>query len=225
MKVCTKCGEDQPKSNYYKHKDGVDGLRPSCKSCIAVAGKKYYDENREDCLRRTADWHKRNPEKTRAIQERYRVNNPESYSNKWIKRRTIKRALKYDFTPQLSKEIRGAMGRVCVLSGRDDTHLDHFIPMGIGHGGTYEGNLILLSSNLNLSKGHRNPFEWAETLSEEYRENFDKLVEYLAELNGLTVKDYREFVFWCFENKREVSEITEENKDSLNLWLRTREVA
>lgn len=85
--------------------------------------------------------------------------------------------------------------------------------------------MILLSSNLNLSKGHRNPFEWAETLSEEYQENFNKVVEYLAELNGLTVEEYREFVFWCFENKREVDEITEENKNSLELWLRVREVA
>lgn len=225
-KVCTKCGEDKPFSEYYKHKDGKYGLRPSCKQCIAGYGKKYYEDNKDACLGRTRDWAERNPDKVRAIHERYKKNNPETHASKWIKRRTIKQSLKYEFDPVISKRIRKVFERKCAITGSKDTHLDHFIPMNTGHGGTYEGNLILLSKELNLSKGTRNPFLWAEKyLTDEQKENFDKVVEYLAELNGLTVDEYREFVFWCFENKRSIDEITDENRDSLELWLRIRDAA
>lgn len=225
-KVCTKCGEDKPFSEYYKHKEGKYGLRSSCKQCIADYGKKYYESNKEECLKRGREWAKRNPTKISAIQERYKEKNPERYANRWIKRRTIKRKLKYDFSPIISKRIRRITQNKCAITGDDDTHLDHFIPMSTGHGGTYEGNLILLSKELNLSKGTRNPFIWAKDyLTEEQQKNFTKVVEYLAELNGLTVEEYREFVFWCFENPRDVDEITEDNRDSLSIWLRENAVA
>jgi len=94
--------------------------------------------------------------------------------------------------------------------------------MSTGHGGTYEGNLILLDQDLNLSKSTSNPFIWAETLPSEQKEMFDKVVQYLAEINGLTIDEYREFVFWCFENPRGIEDITDENRDSLELWLRTK---
>jgi hypothetical protein len=32
-KICTKCLEDKPKTDYYKHKNGKEGLNPVCKSC------------------------------------------------------------------------------------------------------------------------------------------------------------------------------------------------
>lgn len=33
-KRCTKCGEEKPKSEFSKHKQGKEGLRPQCKACI-----------------------------------------------------------------------------------------------------------------------------------------------------------------------------------------------
>lgn len=85
--------------------------------------------------------------------------------------------------------------------------------------------MIPLSETLNRSKRDKNPFEWAETLTDDQRARFDKVVEYLADLNGLTVTDYREFVFWCFENKRSIEEINDSNRDSLQLWKRIKDAA
>lgn len=225
MKECTGCGVTKPFTEYYKHKDGKDGLRPKCKQCAADYGKKYREENREECLRRTKNWTDKNKEYVLDYQKKWYRDNFEHERLKWEKRRTVKLRLKYEFDAHTSIRIRKYTNRKCAITGDSNTHLDHFIPMNTGHGGTYEGNLILLSEDLNLSKGAKNPFVWAETLSPEHRSNFDKVIEYLAELNGLTVNKYREFVFWCFENKRKAHEITDDNRDSLTLWLRTKSAA
>src|SRR5699024_12309576 len=42
---------------------------------------------------------------------------------------TIKRKLKYDFSPIISKRIRRITQNKCAITGDDDIHLDHFIPM------------------------------------------------------------------------------------------------
>lgn len=40
-KVCTKCGEDKPFSEYGKHKKGKHGLRSQCKPCVSVQNTAY----------------------------------------------------------------------------------------------------------------------------------------------------------------------------------------
>ena len=51
-------------------------------------------------------------------------------------------------------------------------------------------------------------------------DSFDKLVDTLASLNNLTVPKYKEYVYWCFENKREDREEIEKHRDSLSLWIK-----
>ena len=51
MKKCTKCGEEKPKSEFYKQKTHKDGFRSQCKACTNKHGKQYrkndeYVENR-----------------------------------------------------------------------------------------------------------------------------------------------------------------------------------
>lgn len=77
--------------------------------------------------------------------------------------------------------------------------MDHFIPLFSGHGGTTKENMIPMCSECNMSKGAKNPFEWAKTLTQKDRERFDSLVEYLTELNGIAaVEDYEAHVHHCF---------------------------
>lgn len=45
----------------------------------------------------------------------------------------------------------------CPLTGSDKIHIDHFIPLSWGHGGTYIGNIIPLSDRFNLSKHAKIP--------------------------------------------------------------------
>lgn len=227
MKVCKECGQSKPLSEYYKHKSTTDKLRPSCKQCIAAYSAKYRSENLDKCRERTKNWGSRNREKVRENHRKW-YSQPENRTKayeKWVKRRTLKKGLVHELSPHDSIKIRKRFGRRCAITGDTNIHLDHFIPLDTGHCGTYEGNLIPLSAEMNLSKARRNPFEWANTLTLEQKQNFDRVVEYLSQLNGLTVPEYREFVFWCFENKRRIEDITAEHRDSLALFLRQQRMA
>jgi 5-methylcytosine-specific restriction endonuclease McrA len=95
----------------------------------------------------------------------------------------------------------------CALTGSVDLHLDHVIPLAAGRGGTVVENMIPLRSDLNISKNSRNIFEWFNKFKDAHglkRDKFDELIEYLANLNGMTTEDYRDYVYWCHENPREV---------------------
>ena len=42
MKKCTKCGVNQPLTNYLKNQKGRDGLRPHCKTCFNTSNRASY---------------------------------------------------------------------------------------------------------------------------------------------------------------------------------------
>lgn len=50
MKVCNKCQTERPKSEFSKQAREPDGLRRTCKVCIAVDTKAYYEKNKEIML-------------------------------------------------------------------------------------------------------------------------------------------------------------------------------
>jgi hypothetical protein len=74
---------------------------------------------------------------------------------------------------------------------------------------------------LNSSKHAKNPFEWVK--DKRYKEKidivkFNYLVSYLANLNGLSEEEFKQFVYWCENNKRSIDEIREQpEKTSLDL--------
>lgn len=47
MKICTKCGESKPTSEYWRQPQGAAGLTASCKSCIRSAAAKWRTANPE----------------------------------------------------------------------------------------------------------------------------------------------------------------------------------
>lgn len=234
---------------FIKDNRAANGHRNKCKSCERERLRKYQEDNREkvnasnrasytryreerllanknySCAnkeKRSEDAQKRylvNRDYILKQCKEYRENNPDTLRASSLRRRARKKSLVSELTALDLKEILSRFDNKCMISLETAEHIDHFIPVSIGHGGTYYGNLIPLKATLNLSKNGRNPFLWAGTLSQEQRENFSFVIEYLSELNGLTVEEYREFVFWCFENKREAEEINDGNRDSLTLWL------
>lgn len=133
-----------------------------------------------------------------------------------------RRALKCNLPSQKYKTQE-----ICVLSDSKKTAHDHFIPLGIGHGGTFSGNMISLDRTLNSSKLDNNPFMWFEANRQRFKldqSRFDSVVADLAEQNGLTSEEYRRYVDWCFENKRSLDDIQADNKrfgyvvTSVELW-------
>ena len=45
IKICTKCKVEKPFSDYYKHKNGKDGLNPVCKMCWKEENKVFEQNN------------------------------------------------------------------------------------------------------------------------------------------------------------------------------------
>ena len=137
-----------------------------------------------------------------------------------VKRRVeIAKALPTDISyGQLKVYINDNFHNTCVISGSKNIEVDHFIPVSWGHGGNYIGNLIPLDIGLNKFKREMNPFEWAKKFKID-NDKFNEIVKYLSELNGLSPIDFKEFVYWCEKNKRDVKQIKEDDlMYSIDLW-------
>lgn len=96
--------------------------------------------------------------------------------------------------------------------------LDHFIPESWGHGGSHLGNVYLLKREYNRIKSASNPFRGIERIIQKhhtFEPTANKIIQHIAEMNGLTVGELEEFVGWCENNKREYSYIP---KTSLDMW-------
>lgn len=50
-KVCSKCGKEKDKSEFYKDKTKPDGLSYWCKKCTLKYGKKHYENNRDTYIK------------------------------------------------------------------------------------------------------------------------------------------------------------------------------
>lgn len=239
-KTCTLCGEMKVLDDYGVQKNTKDGRKSRCKSCLAELSRKYRKENPEKRRQSERSWRERNPNKVKEMAKRSRERHKEGYKRRleqWKllnierykankraytqNRRAIEHSLIHDFDAADSLFIRVLYDGCAFTNEKEDLHDDHFIALSTGHGGTYLANMIPLSSKLNLSKANKNPFEWFNEVDDiiDY-EKVAKTVVMLAYLNGLTVKDYIEFVYWCYENPRTPDEINDENRDSLEYWLR-----
>lgn len=114
-----------------------------------------------------------------------------------------------DFTDIQEEEMRTKFNNVCALTGKDiPTHVDHVIPVSIGHGGTTLPNMLPIGQRLNSSKGAKNIFEWYKENGDRFEvlpEMFDRAIEYLASLNDMTVNEYRDYVYECHDNPNDIS--------------------
>lgn len=109
-------------------------------------------------------------------------------------------------------------GNKCPITGSLDVVVGYMIPLSLGHGGTVKENIFPLDRKLALSKGDKNFFTWL--LSERLPENKTRsLIDYFSEMNFLTPIEYENFVFWCYENPRDLEEINEGDlNSSIKKW-------
>ena len=98
-KMCLKCEEAKPISEFYKDKKAKDGLHSYCKSCVKEyskkwqkvnperakkANKKWREVNSEYNKENSKKWKKANPEKIKENNKRWKKANPE-YNKRWKK--------------------------------------------------------------------------------------------------------------------------------------------
>lgn len=130
-------------------------------------------------------------------------------SNKHSVRRQARRdALINDFSTDQEKATLSYFNGRCALTGKDvPLHVDHVLPLAVGHGGTTLSNMLPIGQRLNSSKGAKNIFEWYEENGDRFDvvpELFAKAIEYLAELNEMTTQDYRDYVYECHANPNDI---------------------
>ncbi|MEW4281722.1 HNH endonuclease [Priestia megaterium] len=121
------------------------------------------------------------------------------------RRNARERSLPNDLSNEQQDAIMTHFNNACALTGETiDLHLDHVIPLAAGHGGTTYGNMIPLRGDLNCSKNDSNLFEWFKSNRRRFelsQERFDALVQYLADVNEMTVEEYTKYYYECFEDK------------------------
>ncbi|MEG7333303.1 hypothetical protein [Bacillus sp. 0102A] len=128
----------------------------------------------------------------------YLKRNPQVIFNLNMKRRSV---IDFDITKDEFKKVRRQFGWKCAISSsNEDVTLDHFIPVAWGFYSHYYENLIPLSRKLNSSKKDYHPIKWLDMKSDLFGEP-KKVLQYLSELSGLTMKEFEAFVEWCYQNK------------------------
>lgn len=239
-KTCSTCKKMLPIDNYTKQSRGVGKTKPNCRQCCSAYAKTYYTENMDELLSYKKKWEDENKGKIKERLERTRekrlkrqrehyqgnrkvkisktrawqiANQPRVRAN-YNRRRARQMSLPTD--KDLSAVYEYNEGRCVFTDVSENVHMDHFIPLSIGHGGTVVGNLILLRGDLNISKNNSNPFEWFRENKERFSlcdEKFASVIQRLADINEMTTEDYKDYVYWCFDNPRETKEIIEGGKD------------
>lgn len=169
--------------------------------------RKYYENNKERISERYREYCKENREYLAELSRNWRRNNPEKSTLITERRRARKKALPDNFTEEQMLETLNFFGGCALTGDTDSLHWDHVIPLATNMGGTTFGNMIPLRRDLNISKNDGNIFEWFGRNKERFnlsQSNFDRLIEWLAEVNDMSVAEYRDFVYGCFEAKEAI---------------------
>jgi len=200
MRKCCKCQEVKEKKYFYRDRSRASGVNPTCKKCTNEYRKEVRSKPERKDLEVRRKWSEANRERLREQDALYRENNRDRHNAKEARRRARKEALPDTLTGEEYSKIRKHFLNSCAICNRGFEHMDHFIPLSCGHGGTYYENMVPMCARCNVSKKDQNPFQWAKTLDKEKRKNFDALVYYLASINGIAgVSEYEAYVDKCFK--------------------------
>jgi len=68
-KLCTRCGESKPVSEFYKRERGY--LRSHCKACTSIRSHQYFVDHIEEFDKRSRQWVAENKDAARSIYKKY----------------------------------------------------------------------------------------------------------------------------------------------------------
>lgn len=208
-KCCTDCSELKPIETFPNDVKGFAEKGARCKQCLKAYrsrnATRIAEKRRED-----ADYYRKyrqsNRKKINENNRNWAHANREYMRLRQQKRRALLRALPNDLTDEDVVAILESFDNRCALTGEQgELHIDHFIPLASGRGGTTLRNMIPLRADLNVSKNAQNPLKWFAENKERFEldENrFEKVLEYLADLNGMAVPEYMSYIDSCFSNDK-----------------------
>lgn len=131
--------------------------RTKNKDRIKKAKAKYYQDNKDECDRKSKLWSEDNREKSREIKLRYNKSNPDVMAKAKTKRRNAERKCvpEWSETHKIKTVYKKARW-LGTLTGKK-YHVDHIIPIqGDNVCGLHVwSNLQILEDSINCSKGNR----------------------------------------------------------------------
>lgn len=202
MRQCGKCREIKHMSEFYKDRRRASQVSSKCKVCTGIYLKERRRNPEIDHLSARRKWTETNRERVREVNRIWTAANRQRRNLQEANRRARKRELPDNFDSNDLDELLYIFDGKCAISGEEFEHLDHFIPLATGYGGTIVGNMIPLCARLNLSKRDQNPLEWRNTLTDFEKERFDFVLEFLSAENRVSVEEYKEYVNSCFINEK-----------------------
>ena len=142
-KYCPKCKTVKELILFPKDLKRSDGKKGICKNCL---------------VKIVHEWQKRNPEKKKLYDSKYKKNNKVKVNETNAKRRAIRKNAKTYFISK--KDIRKLKYSSCFFCGaKKELSLDHIIPLN--RGGTHGiGNIHILCISCNASKQDKLMSEW-----------------------------------------------------------------
>ena len=178
MKICTRCQESKPTSEFAKRSRSRDGLSASCKLCNAAYQKKYR-ESSPDLKSKKKSYTENNKDKITERDRLYREKNREAINAKRRAYRQTERAKALKRTASSRRRARlaglpdlmpdnfmdvliGMYGDQCMnpecqyeLSKDNPLTHDHVIPVTLPGSSHSIENSQLLCGRCNSSKGNR----------------------------------------------------------------------
>ena len=152
-KVCTKCGESKPLSEYHKHKAGRFGLAAVCDKCIAAKDRKYREENKEKVAAVHKKYYEANKEKIAAQKKKYGEENKDKIAAKSAKHRAIKASLPGHYTAAEFTAICKKYNNRCLCCGKKrKLTADHVVPITWKGSTNYISNIQPLCGPCNSGK-------------------------------------------------------------------------
>ncbi|REE72188.1 hypothetical protein C8E05_1576 [Rhodococcus wratislaviensis] len=177
LKRCSKCLEALPIDRFQSNSRGWMGLRSRCRDCENAITLEYQRQHPEKVAERVRRWQIENPERSKAITQRYRDNRPLVDRLRRGRHRAQLAGVPYEHitTEELLADWqrRGISPDHDVYTGQplqEGWHLDHAVPLSApGTPGHIVSNLVPTNRSSNNTKGRKN---WLDYIADrEEQEN------------------------------------------------------
>lgn len=201
-KQCSVCKSVKELTEFTKNKTKLGSRASECRLCR----DKYRKENLDTEANRFRKWHSNNRDYKSAYKADWQRRNKDKKAISRLKRRAIQKSLRNDFTLEQMENTLEFFGGCALTGGMDNIQWDHVIPLTCGKEGTTVGNMIPLRKDLNISKYNHNLFTWFDRNQSRLGlcpRKFESLINWLSQANGMSVEEYKAYVFKCHENYNE----------------------
>lgn len=181
-KICSKCTQRLPLSEFHKDTGKISGIHPRCKECVKISSKSYYSLNQDRLIQKARNYYAENTAVARQKQQARRKDMPGHYlalSRKYekgrvkkynpavaraakAKRRALERAAQGSYSSlEWERKLAQYAGRChwCTKEIAGTPHADHLIPLSKG-GNNDIGNIVPSCSTCNWQKGPKLPHEF-----------------------------------------------------------------